>query len=320
MRTVVTGGLGFIGRAACAALAARGHDVLALDDSSRHGPGGEPPPGVELRAVDVRDADAVQRACRGAEVVLHLAAVQGTGTFYRAPDRVLDVNLRGVLNVADACAAEGVRRLFFSSSSEVYGVPEVFPTPEEAPLVVPDPLNPRWSYGCSKVAGELVVVNAARQRGFEFSIVRYHNVYGPAMGWDHVIPEFIRRLELGEEFTVQGDGEQARSFCHLDDAVTATLAAALDPGGADGIFNVGNPDEEVTINELVALLARVSGKPIEPRHVPFEGEGTRRRVPDVRRARERLRYEPQVKLEDGLARTYRWYAEELRGRQEEAVR
>jgi dTDP-glucose 4,6-dehydratase/UDP-glucose 4-epimerase len=237
--------------------------------------------------------------------------VQGTGNFYRVPDRVLDVNLRGVLNVADACAAEGVRRLLFSSSSECYGVPDVFPTPETEPLVVPDPTNPRWSYGGSKIAGELVVVNWARRHGFEHTIVRYHNVYGPAMGWDHVIPQFIRRLERGEEFTVQGDGEQARAFCYVDDAVAATLAAIERPEGANEIFNIGNPAEERTINELVALLARVSGKEIVPRHVPFAGEGTRRRVPDVERARRLLGFAPAVTLEQGLTATYRWYAEEL---------
>jgi len=157
-----------------------------------------------------------------------------------------------------------------------------------------------------------VVANYARRRGFEFTILRYHNVYGPAMGWDHVIPQFIRRLELGEEFTIQGDGEQARSFCYVDDAVAATVAAVEAPGAANEILNVGNPAEERTINELAELLARVAGKPVEPRHVTFEGEGTRRRVPDVAKACELLGFSPEVELEDGLRRTYEWYAGELR--------
>jgi nucleoside-diphosphate-sugar epimerase len=132
------------------------------------------------------------------------------------------------------------------------------------------------------------------------------------MGWDHVLPQFIRRLELGEEFTIQGDGEQRRSFCFVDDAVDCTLAAALLPEGANEIFNIGNPDEEYTINEVAALLARVSGKPIEPRHVPGAEGGTPRRVPDVSRARERLSFVPKVPFETGLRRTYEWYAAALR--------
>jgi len=309
MRIVVTGGRGFLGKALVDALAAEGHELVALDNGFR---GTGDPAGAELIEADVRNADAVRRAVRGADVVAHLAAIQGTGNFYEMPDVVLDVNLRGVLNVAEACAAEGVRRLFFSSSSECYGLPEMFPTPEDEPLRVPDPLNARWSYGGSKIAGELVAVNFARRNGYEFAVARYHNVYGPQMGWDHVIPQFIRRLERGEEFTVQGDGEQSRAFCHVDDAVAATVAMLLRPEAANGIFNVGNPDAEVTINELIALLAQVSGKKIEPRHVPFAGGGTQRRVPDVSRARELLGFEPKVSLEDGLRRTYEWYANALR--------
>lgn len=315
MNVLVTGGRGFLGTPIVAALAEAGHDVTALDNGWRGE--GELPEGVTALDADVRDPVAVREACSGSEAVFHLAAIQGTGNFYRLPDEVLDVNLRGVLNVAEACAAEGVRRLVFSSSSEVYGLPETFPTPEDAPLSVPDVQNPRWSYGGSKLAGELVVVNYARRRGFEFTILRYHNVYGPAMGWDHVIPQFIRRLELGEEFTIQGDGEQSRSFCYVDDAVEATVAAA-GPEAANEILNVGNPAEEVTINELARLLARVSGKRIEPRHVPFEGEGTSRRLPEIERARKLLGFRPRVTLEDGLERTYRWYAAELQRTQEVA--
>jgi dTDP-glucose 4,6-dehydratase/UDP-glucose 4-epimerase len=308
VNVLVTGGLGFLGSRVAAALAGAGHVTTALDNGFRDS--GERPESVRVVEADVRDAAAVRAACRGTDVVLHLAAVQGTANFYRVPDEVLDVNLRGVLNVAEACAEEGAGRLVFASSSEVYGEPRVFPTPEDHPLAVPDPLNPRYSYGGSKIAGELVVVNEARRHGFEFTILRYHNVYGPAMGWDHVIPQFIRRLELGEEFTIQGDGEQTRSFCFVDDAVAATVAAATAPEAADEILNVGNP-EEISINELAALLGRIAEKPVEPRHVPFEGEGTRRRVPSVDRARELLGFRPRVALEEGLRETYRWYAERL---------
>ncbi len=316
MRILVTGGLGFLGSRVVRRLAAGGHDVRVLDNGFRGR--GELDVEVDLREADIRDARAVREACAGIETVVHLAAVQGTGNFYAIPDVVLDVNLRGVLNVAEACAEEGVRRLFFSSSSEAYGVPSRFPTPEDDPLVVPDVLNPRYSYGGSKIAGELVAVNYARRIGFEYTIVRYHNVYGPGMGWDHVIPQFIRRLELGETFTIQGDGAQSRSFCFVDDAVDCTIAAVLEAAAADQILNIGNPGEEHTINELVELLSELSGKPIDPVHLPFEGEGTRRRVPDVGRARELLGWEPKVPFREGLATTYTWYARAIAEELEEA--
>jgi nucleoside-diphosphate-sugar epimerase len=307
---LVTGGLGFIGAGVSESLARAGHRLTVLDNGWRSGD--EAPEGVEVVSADIRDVDAVRRAVAGSETVVHLAAIQGTENFYKYPELVLDVNVRGALNVVDACVAEGVKRLVFSSSSEVYGIPTKFPTPESEPLVVPDPLNPRWSYGGSKIIGELAIANAARLHGFEFTILRYHNVYGPRMGSDHVIPQFIRRLELGEEFTVQGDGEQRRSFCYIDDAVAVTVVSALEPRAAGAILNIGNPAEEVSINDLVRSLSRIAGKHIEPRYVPFEGEGTRRRLPDISRARELLGFEPSIRLEDGLQRTYAWYAQSFR--------
>jgi nucleoside-diphosphate-sugar epimerase len=311
VKVLVTGGRGFIGSRLVVDLLVEGVDVRVLDDGSRGG--AELPAEVEAVEDDVRDAEAVQAACRGVDAVVHLAAVQGTGNFYEIPDAVLDINLRGVLNVAQGCVGEGVQRLVFSSSSEVYGIPSEFPTPESAPLVVPDPTNPRWSYAASKIAGELVVTHSARRHGFECVILRYHNVYGPAMGWDHVIPQFISRLIRDEEFTVQGDGSQRRAFCYLDDAIAPTRAALTVEAAANGIFNVGNPAEEHSINDLIAVLERVTGRTIHPRYVPFEQAGTDRRVPDVSRAERALGLRPRVTLEEGLRRTYDWYAEQLLG-------
>jgi UDP-glucose 4-epimerase len=306
MRVLVTGGRGFIGARLVEHLVDEGADVRVFDDGSRGR--AEFPAAVDAIQGDVRDEEQVRAACRGVDVVAHFAAVQGTRTFYEAPDVVLDVNLRGVLNVAQACAAENVRRLVFSSSSEVYGIPSVFPTPESAPLVVPDPANPRWSYGGSKIAGELVVVHTAGRHGFEYVILRYHNVYGPAMGNDHVLPQFISRLVNGEEFTVQGDGTQRRAFCYVDDVVVPTAAALNAAEASNRIFNIGNPEEEHSVNDVVAALERVTGRTITPRYVRFDQPGTDRRLPDVRSAQHVLGLHPTVKLEEGVRRTYDWYA------------
>jgi nucleoside-diphosphate-sugar epimerase len=195
----------------------------------------------------------------------------------------------------------------------VYGIPDKFPTSESAPLVVPDAINPRWSYAASKIAGELVVAHTARRHGFESVVLRYHNVYGPAMGWDHVIPQFISRLIRDEEFTVQGDGNQRRAFCYVDDAVKPTTVALTAETAANEIFNIGNPDEEHSINDLIAVLERVTGRTIRPRYVPFEQAGTDRRLPDVTRAERALGLSPRITLEEGLRRTYEWYAQHLQG-------
>lgn len=311
MRALVTGGLGFLGSHVVAALLERGHDVAVLDDASRGGQRNLEELGLDVPVFpgDVRDGALVREACRGREVVLHLAAVNGTGAFYRVPERVLDVNVGGTLEVVRACAAEGVRRLLFASSSEIYATPPVVPTPEDVPAVVPDVTNARFSYSGSKIVGELLVLNHARHLGTQYTILRYHNVYGPRMGWDHVIPQFIARLERGEEFTVQGDGSQTRAFCYVTDAADATARAATLDGGRDAIFNVGNDEHEWSIAELIGLLAEVSGKRIEPRFGQPAPGGTPRRCPDITRARRLLGYEPRVPLREGLALTYRWYAE-----------
>jgi nucleoside-diphosphate-sugar epimerase len=306
VKVLVTGGRGFIGARLVERLLAVGADVRVFDDGSRGG--AELPAEVDALEGDVRNPGAVRAACRGVDVVAHLAAIQGTRNFYEIPDTVLDVNLRGVLNVAQACAEEDVRRLVFSSSSEVYGIPSEFPTSESAPLIVPDVTNPRWSYGASKIAGEHVVIHTALRHGFEYVILRYHNVYGPAMGWDHVIPQFISRLIRDEEFTVQGDGSQRRAFCYVDDAVPPTATALTADAPANGIFNVGNPAEEHSINDLIEVLERVSERKIRPRYVPFEQAGTDRRLPDVTRAERTLGLGPTVTLEQGLRRTFDWYA------------
>ena len=192
MKVLVTGGRGFIGARLVAHLLAEGADVRVLDDGSRGV--AELPTAVEAIDGDVRDDRVVRAACRGIDVVAHLAAVQGTRTSTSARTPCSTSTSAACSTSPRRARRRASRRLVFSSSSEVYGIPDEFPTPETAPLVVPDPANPRWSYGASKIAGELVVVHTRAAHGFEYVILRYHNVYGPAMGWDHVVPQFISRL------------------------------------------------------------------------------------------------------------------------------
>lgn len=290
-----------------------GHDVSVLDDASRGARSNlsELEGAPSLLVGDVRDRNTVEAACRRMDVVVHLAAVQGTGTFYRAPDRVLDVNVGGTLEVVRAAAFAGVRRLVFASSSEVYADPPYVPTPETVPAVIPDVRNPRFSYSGSKLVGELLVIHFSQVRGLENTILRYHNVYGPKMGWDHVIPQFITRLERGEAFTVQGDGTQTRAFCFVSDAVDATIAAITRTEAGSEIMNVGNDEREWTINELIEHLERVSARRISPVYVASPPGSTPRRMPDISRARRILGYSPRVSLPEGLATTYAWYKDAI---------
>ena len=312
-RILITGGFGFIGAYFAECLLQNNEEIIVLDDSSRGRKNNISTFLEKIRVVDgdTRNKATVLDASKDVDLIVHLAAIQGTGNFYQRPYEVLEVNVKGLINTIEAAVTNRVQRFFFASSSEVYGIPRVFPTPETHELMIPDISNPRYSYAASKIIGEAFVVNYARHYGFDYTIVRYHNVYGPMMGWDHVIPQFISRLARKEKFTVQGDGTQTRSFCYITDAIDCSMRALLKPEGANELFNIGNPYEEHSINELVELLGKIAGRTISPIHIPFPGAGTARRQPDITKATRRLGYAPQVTLENGLKWTFAWYMDEI---------
>ena len=207
-RILVTGGSGFIGSALVRALVKAGETVRVLDDNSRGAlrrlAGIERD--IEFVQGDIRDAAAVEAATRGIDEVHHLAYVNGTATFYSAPELVLDVGVKGMVNVIDACRRQNVGSLVLASSSEVYQTPPQVPTAEDVPLVVPDPHNPRLSYGAGKIISEVMAINFGRKYFERVLIFRPHNVYGPDMGFEHVIPQFAVRLKRACAAHPRGQG------------------------------------------------------------------------------------------------------------------
>ena len=313
-RILVTGGSGFIGSALVKALVEAGNTVRVLDDNSR---------GAARRLVsvekdiefirgDIRDAAAVNAAVRGTDEVHHLAFVNGTEFFYSAPELVLDVGVKGILNVVDACRAANVGALVLASSSEVYQTPPRVPTDERAPLVVPDPHNPRYSYGAGKIISEVIALNYGRKFFERVLIFRPHNVYGPDMGFEHVIPQFARRLKRAAArqpsgilpFEIQGDGRQTRSFCHVDDLVRGVMVMR-ENGEHLGIYHIGTA-EEITIAALAHRAAAHAKREIELKFTPNSPGGTERRCPDIAKLAA-LGYAPQVPLANGLPPTLDWY-------------
>jgi nucleoside-diphosphate-sugar epimerase len=296
-----------------------------LDDNSRGATDrlGDLASRIELVHGDVRDVSAVRAAMRGIDCVCHLAYVNGTEFFYTKPELVLDVAVKGMVNVLDACAAEGVAELVLASSSEIYQEPPSIPTSEVVPMSIPDPLNPRYSYAAGKIISEIMAINYGRKRFKRVLIFRPHNVYGPAMGWEHVIPQFVVRMRTlirpecdTVRFPIQGTGEQTRSFVFIDD-FTEGLMRVIQGGTHLGIYNIGT-QEEVSIAELAQMVGDFFGKRVEIVPGPAAPGGTSRRCPDIQKIAA-LGYRPKFSLPDGLAITAKWYGENARAASKETA-
>ncbi len=313
---LVTGGSGFIGSAFVKDLVRRGYKVRVLDSHLRGSPERlkEVLNDIELISGDIRDQDIVKKACEGIDSVCHLAYVNGTEYFYSKPELVLEIAVKGMIHVLDACRKHGVSELILASSSEVYQRPSQIPTPEEVSYLIPDPLNPRFSYAGGKIISELMAIHYGQKYFKRVLIFRPHNVYGPQMGYEHVIPQFIVRMKkLSEEgeskihFPIQGTGDQTRSFIYIDDFIRA-LALLFEKGDHLGIYHVGTMDE-ISIRQVAFAMADYFGKEI----ILVPGEeakgGTERRCPDISKLR-KLGFEPKISFKEGLKQTIDWYLRE----------
>ncbi len=313
---LVTGGTGFIGSAITRRLIGEGHSVRVIDDNSR---------GAERRLADlrrdfelvvgdIRDPEVVSRAVKGMDAVHHLAFVNGTEFFYSKPELVLEVGVKGIMNVIDACLKHDVGRLFLASSSEVYQSPPRIPTDEDVPLVVPELMNPRYSYGGGKIVSELLAVNFGRKYFERAVIYRPHNVYGPDMGGEHVIPQFaLRMAQLCQQhlrgtipFPIQGEGKETRSYCNIEDFVQGVIVVQ-ERGQHLNVYHIGT-QEEVTVAELANRVAACFGREIEIKPGELTLGSTPRRCPDISKI-SALGYSPRISLEKGLPSVCRWYQE-----------
>jgi nucleoside-diphosphate-sugar epimerase len=237
------------------------------------------------------------------DFIFHLAAINGTSLFYKIPWDVFYNSSVSTLNVINRYKdSNQLKRFIYTSTSEVYaslvdGNPELCPTPEGVSVGFQDVLNSRWSYGGAKLAGEIALLAANKQFGVPFSIIRYHNVYGPDMGLDHVIPDFIHRGRQGV-FELYGS-ENQRSFIYISDAVSATLEIARNSNSLNHIIHVGTM-EMVSMKflaEKIMTIANWSGKVSE---YPAPIGSTLVRCPDTTFLNSIVGFNPTVPLERGL--------------------
>ena len=317
MKVLITGGTGFIGYHLAQRLAGDGHRVCLCDNLFRGRMDAEMErlmtlPNVTFQELDLTVQTELARLPTDLDIVFHLAAINGTRFFYDIPYAVLRTNLLTLVNILDWLGDTECKRLVWTSSSEVYAdsvssSSAPVPTPEEVPFSVRNPAAPRNSYAVSKMTGELLVQHYAAANGTGATIVRPHNIYGPRMGYEHVIPQFIIRILEGENpFRVYG-GAQSRAFCYVSDFVGGLVLAAEHTTAAHvNTLNLGNSQETV-IAELARQLFQITGFYPSIELLPSVEGSVNRRSPDLTFAQEYLGYQPLVSLEDGLQATYAWY-------------
>lgn len=311
------GGAGFVGYHLVDRLTVEGgHAVTLLDDFSRGRRDAElaavlARPGVTLVEADLTDAESLARIEKAWDEVYMLAAVVGVRHAMNDPMRVVRVNTLATLNVLDWLTADA-GRVFFASTSEAYaGAVDLgwapVPTPERVPLVIADVENPRFTYAATKILGEAAMIHGARARGVPYVIGRLHNVYGPRMGTDHVIPELaLRALAREDPFRVYGLA-QRRAFCHVADAVDAIRRLMAAPAAVGHIVNIGNDREETTIEALLALILRAASFAPVLDAQPAPAGSVERRCPDIALLRSLTGFAPRVSLADGVQATFDWY-------------
>ncbi|MCB9882183.1 MAG: SDR family oxidoreductase [Planctomycetes bacterium] len=303
---LVTGGAGFIGSHLVDALVERGHETRVIDnfDTGREENLAHHGNGVTVFRADIRDAEAVERAMRGVDYVLHEAALPSVAKSVLDPITSHEANVNGTLNLLWAAHRASVKRFVYAASSSAYGETPVLPKVED---MREDPISP---YGVGKFVGELYARCFAKIYGLHTICLRYFNVFGPRQVFDSpytgVIAIFIHALLNGEAPKVFGDGEQTRDFNYIANTVQANLLACTADAPPGSTFNIAG-GKRITINELCAMLSELTGQDSAPEHLEERTGDIKHSLADIAAARTVLGYEPTVDVREGLSRTVEWY-------------
>ena len=299
---LITGGTGFIGSHIARSLLTQGYEVTIFDNNFRGKVSRIEDIKNHIKFVDgdVRNQDALVNASRKVDTLVHLAFVNGTQNFYDKAGLVLDVAIDGLKSVVEAINKNSVSHIILASSSEVYQSPSIFPTPEEIGFSIPSLDNPRYSYGLGKIIQEFYLYHAV-EKIENLTIFRPHNIYGNNMGNLHVIPQMFENAVKSERLNlpveIQGDGQQTRSFCFIDDFIQAFNLILL-PRKKREVFNIGTK-EEITILELMQNILHVLNLELSINFKSLPEGGTLRRIPDISKI-ESLGFVQNISLTEGL--------------------
>ena len=307
MKALVTGAAGFIASHLCEVLLDRGAEVIGIDCFTDYYPRALKEANLAVNAgrqnfrfVEARLQEAdLSSLLHGTTHVFHLAAQAGVRKSWGRDFRVYtDHNVDASQQLLEACVGLPLRRFVYASSSSVYGDTAAIPMRETA---VPQPVSP---YGVTKLAGEQLCYLYHVNHGVPTSSLRYFTVYGPRQRPDMGFHRFIRAAAEGDPITLYGDGEQTRDFTFVRDAVAATVAAG-DRGVPGRAYNIGG-GSRVSINQVLEIIGRVVGRPLDVRREPAQKGDMRDTFADTSLARDDLGFVPTVSLEEGIAAEYRW--------------
>ena len=316
-QALVTGADGFIGSHLVQLLLAHGYTVRALAQYNSFNNWGwlEDVPAndrLEIICGDVRDPKFCREACHGIDTVFHLAALIAIPYSYVAPDSYVDTNIRGTLNMCQAARQENVKRILVTSTSEVYGDPEVHPQVESYWGHV-NCNGIRSCYDEGKRCAETLFFDYWRQYQVKIKVIRIFNTYGPRMHPNdgRVVSNFIVQALKGQDITLYGDGNQTRSFCYVDDLIEGMIRLMNTSDEVTGPINVGNPGE-FTIRELAEQVIDLTGSKSKLVFQPLPQDDPRQRRPDISLAKKVLDWEPTIPLREGLKKTIAYFEQLLR--------
>jgi UDP-glucose 4-epimerase len=305
---LITGIGGFIGSSLARAVLAQGDQVRGFDNfaTGRRENLTDIMGRIDFREADLLDLNAMQKACAGADFVLHQAAIPSVPKSVKDPLGSNGANVDGSLNLLVAARDAKVKRVVYAASSSAYGDTPTLPKHE---AMKPDPISP---YAVAKLASEQYMISFFRCYGLETVCLRYFNIFGPRQDpsspYSGVLAKFITQMLRGEQPTINGDGEQSRDFTFIDNAVQANLLACkADAAKAAGqVFNVAT-GRRTTLNETFKLLQSMTGYSGQPKYSPSREGDVKHSLADISKAEAGLGYKPHVHFEEGLRRTVDWY-------------
>lgn len=306
----ITGGAGFIASTLIARLA-DANRIVVYDNYTRNTLRGTPydkHPNVHQVEGDVLDFEHLKLHMRGAQIVVHAAAIAGIESTLRNPVTTMRVNIIGTANALEAARqVSGLERFLEFSTSEVFGS-QAFKVDESSQTVTGAVGEARWTYAVSKLAGEHLSHAYFKQYGLPAVTVRPFNVYGPGQTGEGALSIFIRKALKGEDLLIFGDGTQIRAWCFVDDMVAGVLCSLENPNAIGESFNIGNARAVTTIYGLAEAVCRVVGTKSRILFRPALSADIELRIPNVDKARERVGFSATVDLEEGLRRTVQWIA------------